>query len=239
MRRKWFLVLLLFLSCSFFIFGETFPEKGKTVNDFIPKGWKILRTVKGDLNNDKLEDTAIVIEKDDKKNIKKNDSLGPEYLNLNPRVLLVVFKQKDGTYVLAVKNDKGFIQSEGDEENPTLMDTLDEISIKNNILKIDFNYVLSAGSWAASHTVYTFRFQNNRFELIGLDNNSYMRNSGEKEEFSLNFSTSKVKITAGGNISDKNLDKQKQQWKNVNIKKRYILNEMSNGTIDEIVNYVY
>ena len=137
------------------------------------------------------------------------------------------------------KNDKGFIQSEGDEENPTLMDTLDEISIKNNILKINFNYILSAGSWAASHTVYTFRFQNNRFELIGLDNNSYMRNSGEKEEFSLNFSTSKVKITTGGNISDKNSDKQKQQWKNVNIKKRYILNEMSNGTIDEIVNYVY
>ena len=239
MRRKWFLVLLLFLSCSFFIFGETFPEKGKTVNDFIPKGWKVLLTARGDLNNDKLEDTAIVIEKDDKKNIKKNDSLGPEYLNLNPRALLVVFRQKDGTYILTGKNDKGFIQSEGDEENPTLMDTLDEISIKNNILKINFNYILSAGSWAASHTVYTFRFQNNRFELIGLDNNSYMRNSGEKEEFSLNFSTSKVKITTGGNISDKNLDKQKQQWKNVNIKKRYILNEMSNGTIDEIVNYVY
>ena len=239
MRRKWFLVLLLFLSCSFFIFGETFPEKGKTVNDFIPKGWKVLLTARGDLNNDKLEDTAVVIEKDDKKNIKKNDSLGPEYLNLNPRALLVVFRQKDGTYILTGKNDKGFIQSEGDEENPTLMDTLDEISIKNNILKINFNYILSAGSWAASHTVYTFRFQNNRFELIGLDNNSYMRNSGEKEEFSLNFSTSKVKITTGGNISDKNLDKQKQQWKNVNIKKRYILNEMSNGTIDEIVNYVY
>jgi hypothetical protein len=42
---------------------------------------------------------------------------------------------------LTDKNDKGFIQSEGDEENPTLMDTLDEISIKNNILKINFNYV--------------------------------------------------------------------------------------------------
>ena len=72
---------------------------------------------------------------------RKGDSLGPEYLNLNPRALLVVFKQKDGTYVLTDKNDKGFIQSEGDEENPTLMDTLDEISIKNNILKINFNYV--------------------------------------------------------------------------------------------------
>ena len=239
MKRKLFIILSLFLSCSFFIFGETFPEKGKTVNDFIPKGWKILRTVKGDLNNDKLEDTAVVIEKDDKKNIKKNDSLGPEYLNLNPRALLVVFKQKDGTYVLTGKNDKGFIQSEGDEKNPTLMDTLDEISIKNNILKINFNYVLSAGSWAASRTVYTFRFQNNRFELIGFDNNSYMRNSGEKEEFSINFSTNKVKITTGGNISDKNSDKQKEEWKKVNIKKKYVLNEMTNGTMDEIVSYVY
>ena len=208
MKRKLFIILSLFLSCSFFIFGETFPEKGKTVNDFIPKGWKILRTVKGDLNNDKLEDTAIVIE-------------------------------KDGTYVLTGKNDKGFIQSEGDEENPTLMDTLDEISIKNNILKINFNYVLSAGSWAASRTVYTFRFQNNRFELIGFDNNSYMRNSGEKEEFSVNFSTNKVKITTGGNISDKNSDKQKEEWKKVNIKKKYVLNEMTDGTMDEIVSYVY
>ena len=208
MKRKLFIILSLFLSCSFFIFGETFPEKGKTVNDFIPKGWKILRTVKGDLNNDKLEDTAIVIE-------------------------------KDGTYVLTGKNDKGFIQSEGDEENPTLMDTLDEISIKNNILKINFNYVLSAGSWAASRTVYTFRFQNNRFELIGFDNNSYMRNSGEKEEFSVNFSTNKVKITTDGNISDKNSDKQKEEWKKVNIKKKYVLNEMTNGTMDEIVSYVY
>lgn len=208
MKRKLFIILSLFLSCSFFIFGETFPEKGKTVNDFIPKGWKILRTVKGDLNNDKLEDTAIVIE-------------------------------KDGTYVLTGKNDKGFIQSEGDEENPTLMDTLDEISIKNNILKINFNYVLSAGSWAASRTVYTFRFQNNRFELIGFDNNSYMRNSGEKEEFSVNFSTNKVKITTDGNISDKNSDKQKEEWKKVNIKKKYVLNEMTDGTMDEIVSYVY
>ena len=35
MKRKLFIILSLFLSCSFFIFGETFPEKGKTVNDFI------------------------------------------------------------------------------------------------------------------------------------------------------------------------------------------------------------
>lgn len=210
MKRKLFFVLSLFLICSIYIFGEDFPTKAKTVNDFIPKGWKEILITNGDLNKDKLEDTVIVIEKDDKKNIKKNDVLGPDYLNLNPRILLVLFKQKDGIYILASKNDKGFIQSENDEENPTLMDTLTGISIKNNTLRINFDYFLSAGSYSASQTVFTFRFQNNRFELIGLDNNSFMRNSGEQEEFSINFSTNKMKITSGRNIFDEKLSKPKK-----------------------------
>ena len=231
MKRKLFFVLSLFLICSIYIFGEDFPTKAKTVNDFIPKGWKEILTTNGDLNKDKLEDTVIVIEKD--------DVLGPDYLNLNPRILLVLFKQKDGTYILASKNDKGFIQSENDEENPTLMDTLTGISIKNNTLRINFDYFLSAGSYSASQTIFTFRFQNNRFELIGLDNNSFMRNSGEQEEFSINFSTNKIKTTTGGNMFDEKLSKPKETWENINIKKKYILDEMSKDTLDEILDYVY
>ena len=202
MKKKLFFVLSLFLICSIYIFGEDFPTKAKTVNDFIPKGWKEILTTNGDLNKDKLEDTVIVIEKD--------DVLGPDYLNLNPRILLVLFKQKDGTYILASKNDKGFIQSENDEKNPTLMDTLTGISIKNNTLRINFDYFLSAGSYSASQTIFTFRFQNNRFELIGLDNNSFMRNSGEQEEFSINFSTNKMKTTSGRNMFDEELSKPKE-----------------------------
>ena len=231
MKRKLFFVLSLFLICSIYIFGEDFPTKAKTVNDFIPKGWKEILTTNGDLNKDKLEDTVIVIEKD--------DVLGPDYLNLNPRILLVLFKQKDGTYILASKNDKGFIQSENDEENPTLMDTLTGISIKNNTLRINFDYFLSAGSYSASQTIFTFRFQNNRFELIGLDNNSFMRNSGEQEEFSINFSTNKMKTTSGRNMFDEELSKPKETWENINIKKKYILDEMSKDTLDEILDYIY
>ena len=231
MKRKLFFVLSLFLICSIYIFGEDFPTKAKTVNDFIPKGWKEILTTNGDLNKDKLEDTVIVIEKD--------DVLGPDYLNLNPRILLVLFKQKDGTYILASKNDKGFIQSENDEENPALMDTLTGISIKNDILRINFDYFLSAGSYSASQTIFTFRFQNNRFELIGFDNNSFMRNSGEQEEFSINFSTNKIKTTTGGNMFDEKLNKPKEKWKNVNFKRKYTLDEMSDDVMNEIVNYVY
>ncbi len=118
MKRKLFFILSLFLICSFYAFGENFPQKAKSVNDFIPKGWKILKDengsnfiAKGDLNKDKLEDVAIIIEKNDKKNIKKNDNFGPNELNLNPRILLILFKEKDGTYSLVAKNDKGFIKS--------------------------------------------------------------------------------------------------------------------------------
>ena len=239
MKRKLFFILSLFLISSIYIFGENFPQKAKTVNDFIPKGWKEILTTNGDLNKDKLEDTVIVIEKEDKKNIKKNDGFGPEELNLNPRILLVLFKQKDGTYVLASKNDKGFIKSEGNDDNPALMDTLDDIIIKNNVLKIVFNYFMSAGSWWTSTNVYIFRFQNNVFELIGYESNAYMRNTGEEEGTSINFSTNKAKITTGGNIFEEKENNPKNEWRYVKFEKKYILNEMTESTLDEILDIVY
>ena len=239
MKRKLFFILSLFLISSIYIFGENFPQKAKTVNDFIPKGWKEILTTNGDLNRDKLEDTVIVIEKEDKKNIKKNDGFGPEELNLNPRILLVLFKQKDGTYVLASKNDKGFIKSEGNDNNPALMDTLDDIIIKNNVLKIVFNYFMSAGSWATSTEVYIFRFQNNVFELIGYESNAYMRNTGEEEGTSINFSTNKAKITTGGNIFEEKENNPKDEWRYLKFEKKYILDEMTESTLDEILDIVY
>lgn len=239
MKRKLFFILSLFLISSIYIFGENFPQKAKTVNDFIPKGWKEILTTNGDLNRDKLEDTVIEIEKEDKKNIKKNDGFGPEELNLNPRILLVLFKQKDGTYVLASKNDKGFIKSEGNDDNPALMDTLDDIIIKNNVLKIVFNYFMSAGSWWTSTNVYIFRFQNNVLELIGYESNAYMRNTGEEEGTSINFSTNKAKITTGGNIFEEKENNPKNEWRYVKFEKKYILNEMTESTLDEILDIVY
>ena len=148
-------------------------------------------------------------------------------------------EEKDGTYTLAAKNDKGFIQSEGNEETPTLMDTLSNISIKKNVLKITFNYFMSAGSWATSTEVYIFRFQNNVFELIGYESNSYMRNTGEEEKVSINFSTNKVKSTTGGNMFEDAKDKPKDKWRNIKFEKKYILDEMTESTMDEILDTIY
>ncbi len=238
MKRKLFIILSLFLISSIYIFAENFPQKAKTIDDFIPKGWKRISSTNGDLNKDKLEDAVIVIEKEDKKNIKKNDSLGSDYLNLNPRILLVLFKQKDGTYTLVSKNDKGFIPSPNSEDEPTLEDTFDSISIKNNTFRINFNYFYSAGSWGTSQTNYIFRYQNNKFELIGFSESSFMRNSGEEEELSINFSTNKVKTTTGGNVFEGNVNNPKSKWKTVNFKRKYTLDEMSDNVMEEILKYI-
>lgn len=66
-----------------------------------------------------------------------------------------------------------------------------------------------------------------------------MRNSGEQEEFSINFSTNKIKTTTGGNMFDEKLNKPKEKWENINIKKKYILDKMSEDTLDEILDYIY
>ena len=42
MKRKLFLFYHYFNLLNLF-FGEDFPKNAKTVNNFIPKGWKILK----------------------------------------------------------------------------------------------------------------------------------------------------------------------------------------------------
>ena len=201
-------------------------EIEKKLKKFVPRGWKILQFVTGDLNKDTLEDVAMVIEETDAENFVKNDALGPEILNINPRELWILFQEKDGDYALETKNDIGLIPSQHDEECPTLADPLlnGEIFIENHLLKCQFHYWLSAGSWYASIVSYIFRYQKEHFELIGVDYYSYHRASGEEKESSYNLFTGKMKITTGGNISGEG--KEKVEWKNKPCERKPTLEEL-------------
>ena len=66
-----------------------------------------------------------------------------------------------------------------------------------------------------------------------------MRNSDNEKELGIDFSTNKVKITTGGNISDEKANKPKEGWKTVNIKKKYVLDEMTSDIVGEIMKYIY
>ncbi|MEI8186420.1 MAG: hypothetical protein WCG19_06975 [Chlorobiaceae bacterium] len=56
---------------------------------------------------------------------------------------------------------------------------------------------MSAGSWSTSESKFTFRYQDNCFNLIGYDSTDTMRNSGETSTISINYLTKKKIITKG------------------------------------------
>ena len=201
-----------------------FPEQGNKMEDFVPKHWSAIMKVDGDLNKDGLTDTALIVEQENPNNIsitEYNDTL-----NTNPRALLVLFKQENGSYKLAAKNDKGFI--EPPKESSSLLDPLGEgdINIKNNTLRLRFQYFFSAGSWYTTNVEYVFRYQNNHFELIGVETNSFHRATGEETIVSFNLSTNKLETTMGGNVFEEKENNPKKETETFIYNPKPILDNM-------------
>ena len=238
-KKAVFFSFLLFIVCSFNLLAENFPQKASKVEDFIPKGWKKLIIEKGDLNKDKIDDVVLVIEKNDPKNFKKNEEsyqTSPE--NYNPRIILVLFKDKNSKYALVAKNDKGFIISPGEAyesglqnlESPDFDNDLSKsITIKNNTLRI---FTLADYIKAATSTTYIFRYQNNKFELIGLEYKYWHTSTDYAVDIacSINFSTKKLigtKDISGVHTDETKIEKVE---KNIDVKDKYILDTMAQDT---------
>ena len=201
-----------------------FPEQGNKMEDFVPKHWSAIMKVDGDLNKDGLTDTALIVEQENPNNIsitEYNDTL-----NTNPRALLLLFKQENGTYKLVAKNNKGFI--EPPKENSSLLDPLEEgdINIKNNTLRLNFQYFFSAGSWYITNVEYVFRYQNSHFELIGVETNSFDRSTGEETIVSFNLSTNKLETTMGGNVFEEKEKNPKKETETFIYNPKPILDNM-------------
>ena len=169
-------------------------------------------------------------------------------MNFNPRIILVLFKDKNSKYTLVAKNDKNFIVSPGyaSEEglesldSPDYNDNLSEaVTIKNNTLRI---FTLADYIKAATSTTYIFRYQNNRFELIGLDAQNI---SGDTEyvdttNYSINLSTKKLIIHNMSEKLESNVKKEEKTEKNLNITEIYALDTMSETSGVDILNkYVF
>ena len=201
-----------------------FPEQGNKMEDFVPKYWSAIMKVDGDLNKDGLTDTALIVEQENPNNISVTEY--NDTLNTNPRALLVLFKQENGIYKLASKNDKGFI--EPPKENSSLLDPLGEgdINIKNNTLRLKFQYFFSAGSWYITNVEYVFRYQNSHFELIGVETNSFHRATGEETIVSFNLSTNKLETTMGGNVFEEKENNPKKETETFIYNPKPILDNM-------------
>jgi len=190
-------------------------SNGKSINDFIPNGWAILQSATGDLNNDKQDDIAFVLQHKDSVTIVKHiDDNHPEFNDTvvcQPRILVIAFYESANGQYRKIEQSDSFILCHDD---PSMDEPFQEISISNQVLQINFAIWYSMGSWMMSNNSYKFRYQNNDFKLIGADYNSTHRASGETEDRSYNFLTKKVRI-GKGTISN---DKQKVTSRTVQLK---------------------
>lgn len=160
----------------------TKPQTGKPITDFIPKGYKIFQEIKGDLNKDGVEDCVVIIKGTNKENIITDEYRGKQ--DRNRRGIIVIFKENNN-YVQAVKNYDCF-SSENEDGGVYYAPELD-VSIEKGKLYVHYGHG-RYGYWT-----YTFRANNNDFELIGYDASE---NSGPvvNSETSINFLT-KNKVT--------------------------------------------
>jgi len=150
------ILVFCFICLSAFISDKTdaleIPKTGSTVESFVPKGCLIREKKEADFNGDGKTDIVMVVEMSKK----DNESLfGDE-----PRPLIVLFKQADGTYRLSAKSED-FVLCAGC--GGVAGDPFMGIEIKKNTFSIH-HHGGSSTRWSYKHQ---FRFQDNDCYLIG------------------------------------------------------------------------
>ena len=136
---------------------------------FAPDGWHVYFTVRGDLNNDRVDDIAFILE----------DNYSGD------RVLGIAFGKKKRGYVLQEQDGGRFIAPKGNT------DAFVDMSIQNGTLR--FNFLLPGSHAYDNDDCFIFRFQNKRFELIGWERKlRSKKNDRVNEVTSVNFSTQTV-----------------------------------------------
>jgi hypothetical protein len=176
-------------------------NSGRSISSFIPKGWILLDSAWGDLNNDKNNDIAFIIQHQDSISLTKIDEGFTDTVITQPRILIVAFYNITTKQYDLIEQSNTFILN---HDNPNMEEPFQDISISGRVLKIDFEIFMNAGGWGMSNNSYKFRFQNNQFYLIGADYNSANRATGDTEDRSYNFLTKKVKIITGNFSEDNN-----------------------------------
>lgn len=181
-------ILLLLICCSGAVATENFPKSGKAIEDFAINGWEIKTKVSGDLNKDGIADYALEMRhKDEVQLIDTLESIEPEdSIFYHPTALLILFQKGDS--LVKVKESMSILP---DGASKYQCVTLEAMDINRGVLNIGTYSFMSAGSWWATSLTQRFRYQEGAFHLIGEDETSFHRASGDANEYSTNYLTAK------------------------------------------------
>ncbi|MGY4384428.1 hypothetical protein ACVWYN_001454 [Pedobacter sp. UYP24] len=196
--------LLLFTFCfqTSFSQGIIYPkmlQKNKAVKKLIPPQWKVIDSVRGDLNGDNAEDLAMVLEF--YAAVKEPRAYGDNETELiteiqRPRILAIYFKSGKN-YELASQNNNFILRS---EEGGGMGDPLRPMAIKDNKLSLNFEGG-SNWKWKLS---YSFKFNNQEWQLANARNYSFHDGTGELNDKVYDFINKTSKVVSGTISNKKN-----------------------------------
>jgi hypothetical protein len=197
-------------------------EKTEKFSEFVPAGYRIFEEIYGDLNKDGVDDCVLIIKDTNKENFVNDEYRGE--LDRNRRGIVILFG-KGGYYEVVLEN-KDCFSSENEDGGVYFAPELSvEITKKGSLC---IHYAHGRYGWWR----YTFRYQNNDFELIGFDNSSD-RGPVTEGMTSINFLTKKKKVSINTNADAESGEEQFEvTWEDIGIESLVKLSEI--GDFDDL-----
>jgi hypothetical protein len=164
------------------------PAAAADAAGFVPAGWTIVASRRGDLNGDGAADLVVLLRMRDAANILAVPlGDGTEPFDTNPHMLAVAFARPDGGYRLAAGNHGLFPRKiwPWDGEDPLGEDT---IGVDRGVLHVDFGHLRGASS-------FRFRWQSGAMRLIGYESSGMA--AGCVHRVSINYSTGRARLENG------------------------------------------
>ena len=223
-------ITILTLTLSTIVYGQSthvpiIKNSGTLIEEFIPKNWKILQKVTGDLNKDNLDDVALVLQEKDKSKIEIIKGEEGDYtIDLNRRIMIILVKDSTINGFNLVGRTNTFIINRSSEN---MADPLQEMIINNGTLKVSFFLWYSMGSWYQTELTYIFRLQNNQITLIGAEYKDIHRGTSDGIKRSFNFSTKKMSETKSHLNEDGDIVSDETKWTTLPIKKTRTLETLT------------
>ena len=206
------LIILLTLITTIDTFGQLrqlttieipqLKSNGKNQTDFVPDSWRILKSVKGELNGDNVADYVMIL---GLKNEILHKSEIDTFRNEVPRLFVILLSDKQ-TLKLDIQSDKIILPSAfGGNFDPIEFNEPLIINELNKTVTISM-YGGLRERWAVD---YTFKKQETNWIMITSDARVYDSTSNDEDVFnySFDFKTKKVKDNKTGRIKRLHWDK--------------------------------
>ncbi len=180
---KHLFLLLILISTTITLVGKPhqLKSKGKEAN-IIPKEWTMICETKGDFNNDGYKDWAFVAMSDDS-TANMEECIGK--MKCWSPTLAIYFGTKRGK----LKQFACWDTIMSSEEYASIEHNISIDTNEENYLKLGCSTWHGTGTWKVPYVSYTFRFQDNKFQLIERDVQEFDRATQTTEYWHYNYIT--------------------------------------------------